>query len=601
MISSSNLRRSLSVAGVVLLAYFVLDATLNVRNVAKLQDQAEVVLHTHEVAAAIVKVLSDLTDAETGQRGFIITGDEQYLDPYTQAVGRLDSDLAALGSLVNDPEQEEGLAQLRSHVETKLSELRTTIQLRREAGFDVARAAVHMNIGKQHMDAMRAVGASMMRRELDRLAARQEAANAAAFRTTAQIVLSDAIGGLVIIAFLLLLRRHLGTRDQALAEIASQREQLQVADRLKDEFLATLAHELRNPLAPMSNSLFILSRREAPQHARERALSTLQRQVRQMVKLIDDLLDVGRIRLGKLSLTPRALKLADVVEHAVETVAPLIEASRHRLEVALPSAPVFLQADPIRLGQVISNLLNNAAKFTPAGGEISLSASVEPGWVSLRVKDNGAGIDPQRLNDVFGLFTQLDQSIERQHSGLGIGLALVRRLTELHGGTVEARSDGAGKGSEFIVRLPTIEAPALPSIALPERDDAALRPRRVLVVDDNPDGSDTLAAMVKLMGHESRVSHDGPSALSAGGEWNPDLVIMDIGMPGMNGYEACTAMRATPWGRNALIVALTGWGQDHDRRRAEAAGFDRHVVKPIGAELLRELCEDARLPASASP
>jgi len=322
--------------------------------------------------------------------------------------------------------------------------------------------------------------------------------------------------------------------------------------------------------------------------------------VRQMVKLIDDLLDVGRIRLGKLALSPRVVKLADIVDQAVETVAPLVESSRHRLSIAMPAQPVFLEADPIRLAQVIANLLNNAVKFTPPGGDISLAVSVEEGWATLRVKDSGIGIEPGRIEEVFGLFAQLDQSIERQHSGLGIGLALVRRLAELHGGTVTAASEGPGRGSEFIVRLPTVAAPALPIMAAAAPGEAPSRVRRVLVVDDNRDGGESLAAMVKLMGHDARPVHDGPAALSAGAQWQPDLVIMDIGMPGMNGYDACVAMRATPWGRSALIVALTGWGQEHDRRRAEAAGFDRHVVKPIGVETLRTLCEDAQLSPQAA-
>jgi signal transduction histidine kinase/ActR/RegA family two-component response regulator len=451
------------------------------------------------------------------------------------------------------------------------------------------------------MDLVRAIADSMIQRETALLARRQEAADAAAWRTNALIIVSDLLGALAIIAFVVLLRRHIAARERALAEIGAQRAELQAADRNKDEFLATLAHELRNPLAPMSNSLFILGQREVPQHARERALSTLQRQVRQMVKLIDDLLDVGRIRLGKLALSPRRVKLGEVVDQAVETVAPMIEASRHRLSILLGVDPVYVEADPIRLAQVISNLLNNAAKFTPPEGELSLSTTVEPGWVEIHVKDNGAGIDPRRIEEIFGLFTQLDQSVERQHSGLGIGLALVRRLTELHGGTVFARSDGPGRGSEFVVRLPTAAAPATPVLGPAVGPEIAGRVRRVLVVDDNRDGAETLAMMTRLMGHEVRTANDAASALHSGGEWQPDLVIMDIGMPGMNGYDACAAMRAAPWGRSALIVALTGWGQEHDRRRAEEAGFDRHVVKPIGPELLRSLFDDARPSTERSP
>jgi signal transduction histidine kinase/ActR/RegA family two-component response regulator len=477
-------------------------------------------------------------------------------------------------------------------------ELDATVRLRREEGLEAARIAVRTNIGKRHMDSMRALGERMMSRERELLATRQAAAQRTALHTASQIIVSNAAGTVAIIAFLLLLRRHIASRERAMAEIAMQREQLQAADRRKDEFLATLAHELRNPLAPMSNALFIIGEPGAPQSSRDRAVSTLQRQVRQMVKLIDDLLDVGRIRLGKLTLAPRLVKLAEVVDQAVETVAPLVEGSRHRLRVELPAEPVWLEADPIRLAQLVSNLLNNAAKFTPAGGELSLAASVEPGWVVLRVKDNGPGMDPARLEEIFDLFTQLDHVLERRHAGLGIGLALVRRIAEMHGGTVVARSEGAGRGSEFIVRLPTASAPAV-AITAHAAEPIGNRARRVLVVDDNRDGVETLAAMVQMIGHEARACHDAPSALQVGAEWKPDLVIMDIGMPGMNGYDACKALRMTPWGREAVVVALTGWGQESDRRLAEEAGFDHHVVKPIGEDRLRTLCRDAGADAPA--
>jgi signal transduction histidine kinase/CheY-like chemotaxis protein len=583
----SPAERWMLIAGGVLVAFFALDATFSVRNVQRLRTQSQAVVHTYAVAGAIERVMSDLKDAETGQRGYLITGNEEYLAPYRQASRRVDIDLAGLEALLLDPRQLVSVAELRDHARAKLDELDVTILARRESGFDAAREAVATNVGKREMDAMRGIGDTLMRRETDLLADREAAADAATYRASAQIIISDAIGAVAVIALILVLRRHYAS--------------LHAADRRKDEFLATLAHELRNPLAPMSNSLFILSQRDAAQHLRERALSTLQRQVRQMVKLIDDLLDVGRIRLGKLALSKRVVKLGDIVEQAVETVAPLVESSRHRLAIDVPPEPIYLEADPIRLAQIISNLVNNAAKFTPAGGAISLTVSVAPGSATLRVKDNGVGIDPKRLEDIFGLFAQLDQSVERQHSGLGIGLALVRRLAELHGGTVVAVSEGQGRGSEFILRLPTVAAPALPILAPSPQQEAPARMLKVMVVDDNTDGAESLAAIVRLVGHDARAVQDAQSALRAGEEWRPDLVIMDIGMPGMNGYDACTAMRGTPWGRNALIVALTGWGQEHDRRRAESAGFDRHLVKPIGEEALRTLLEDASPAAESAP
>jgi CheY-like chemotaxis protein len=315
----------------------------------------------------------------------------------------------------------------------------------------------------------------------------------------------------------------------------------------------------------------------------------MQRQVRQMVRLIDDLLDVSRIRLGKIVLARRTVNLAQVIEQAVETVASMIEASNHRLEVSLPAEPVLVDADPIRLAQVFSNLLNNSAKFTPPGGEIRLTAEIDGADVVVRVSDTGEGIEPGHLEMIFELFAQEDFSLERSHGGLGIGLSLVRNLTELHGGTVLARSEGRGKGSEFIVRLPIAHPDSLSSVPAGVGHEATVARRRVLVVDDNRDGAESLRAMIQLMGHDARVALDGESALATAAEWAPEIVVLDIGLPGVNGYEICRAMRATPWGRHALIVALTGWGQEQDRKRAEEAGFDRHIVKPIDDEELRRL------------
>lgn len=363
------------------------------------------------------------------------------------------------------------------------------------------------------------------------------------------------------------------------------------ADRRKDEFLATLAHELRNPLAPIRNGLTVMRLASGDREAVEKARGMMERQVQQMVRLIDELLDLSRISRGKVELRLERVTLAAEVQSAVETSRPLIEGSGHELLVHLPSEPVFVNADTTRLAQVFSNLLNNAAKYTERGGHIRLTAEARDGEVRVSVKDDGIGIPPPMLPAVFDMFTQVDRSLEKSQGGLGIGLSIVRRLVEMHGGTVEALSAGHGQGSEFVVRLPTLAPPAAEPGPMSEAGDPAepAVKRRVLVADDNADSAESLAMMLELMGNEVRIAHDGLEAVEAAAQFRPEVIVLDIGMPGLNGYDACRHIREQPWGREPMIVALTGWGQVEDKRRSKEAGFDRHLVKPIEPAALGQL------------
>jgi PAS domain S-box-containing protein len=363
------------------------------------------------------------------------------------------------------------------------------------------------------------------------------------------------------------------------------------ADRRKDEFLATLAHELRNPLAPLRNAVELLRRAGGRADLNEKALGVMERQLGVMVRLIDDLLDVSRITRGKLQLRKERVELAAVVRSAVEAARPCVGAQAHELTIMLPDPPVYLQADPIRLAQVYSNLLTNAAKYTEKGGHIWLTAERQSGEVVVSVRDTGIGIAAEHLPRLFEMFSQVDSALERSQGGLGIGLSLVRGLVELHGGSVEARSGGPGRGSEFIVRLPALEAPVE---GLPEPNDTgekapSSRPRRILVVDDNRDAADSLALMLRLLGHDVQTAHDGLEAVQAAACVRPDVVVLDVGMPRMNGYEAARHIRAQPWGGGMALIALTGWGQEEDKRQAAAAGFDRHLTKPVGLAALERL------------
>ncbi len=362
-----------------------------------------------------------------------------------------------------------------------------------------------------------------------------------------------------------------------------QEEALKDADRRKDEFLATLAHELRNPLAPLRNGLQILRLSRGDAAAADRAMGMMDRQLGQMVHLVDDLLDVSRITRGKLHLRRDRVELAAVVRNAVEASRPLVEAAGHRLAVSLPPEPVHLDADPTRLAQVLSNLLTNAAKYTERGGDIRLAAERRGDGVVVSVRDTGIGIAAEHLPRLFEMFSQVDSALERSPGGLGIGLALVRGLVEMHGGTVEARSEGRGRGSEFVVRLPLPgDPPAGPARADDDSGPAAARPRRrVLVADDNRDAADSLAEMLRLFGHEVHAAHDGREAVEAAAWFRPEVALLDIGMPRLNGYEAARLIREQADRRRVVLVAVTGWGQEDDRRRGAEAGFDAHLTKPV--------------------
>jgi signal transduction histidine kinase/ActR/RegA family two-component response regulator len=376
--------------------------------------------------------------------------------------------------------------------------------------------------------------------------------------------------------------------EQALQEANAR---LDEANQRKDQFLAMLAHELRNPLAPMWNALHVLRLGGANGSAVEQARAVAERQVRHMARLVDDLLDVSRIAHNKIQLRKNRIELAAVVTGAVEATRALVEARRHALSVSLPTTAVWLEADPTRLEQVLVNLLTNAAKYTEPGGRIGLTAERDGDVLVLRVRDNGVGIAPDMLVQVFEPFVQAERSRDRAQGGLGIGLALVRSLVELHGGSIVATSAGPGQGSEFTVRLAALpEARAeVPGVVFAAGQPSQGRALRVLVVDDDVDAAQSLAMLLNLWGHEVYATHDGAAALEAAQAWQPAVVLLDIGLPGMDGYEVARRLRAARGPARPLLVALTGYGQEEDRRRSQEAGFDRHLVKPADPETLEML------------
>jgi PAS domain S-box-containing protein len=402
---------------------------------------------------------------------------------------------------------------------------------------------------------------------------------------------------------LLLARKNaeasLALQKETQTALEKSRDLLAEADRRKDEFLATLAHELRNPLAPMRNALELLRLKDYQDERLRQLHRILERQVSHMTHLVDDLLEVSRITQGKLELRRQQLDVASALHDAVESVRPLMQAASHELTITLPAVPIMLDADPVRVSQIVLNLLNNATKYTPSGGKIQLSARREGSHAMIVVKDSGIGIPAENLANVFEMFSQLAPAKERAQGGLGIGLALVRGLVELHGGTIAAMSAGPGQGSEFVVSLPVLETASLSPEetkvvpALPSGGPAL----RIVVVDDNKDAADSLAMLLEFNGHNVSTANDGLSGLNLALEVVPDVLMLDIGLPQLNGYEVARRIRQDPRTNGVLLVAISGWGQETDKVEAAAAGFDHHLTKPVDFERLHTILQTIQSPA----
>ncbi|HVW02311.1 MAG TPA: ATP-binding protein [Planctomycetaceae bacterium] len=401
-------------------------------------------------------------------------------------------------------------------------------------------------------------------------------------------------------SLLSVVRAALRSRQQqyAIRDYLAERERMEAelrqADRQKDDFIALLAHELRNPLAPIRNGLQVLRLAPTDVNAVAQARGMMDRQLSHMVRLIDDLLDVSRISRNKMELRKERILLADVVANAVETARPLIEAAGHELVLTLPADPIFLDADPTRLAQVLGNLLANSAKYTEAGGRIRFTAERVGSELVLRVQDNGIGIPAEALASIFDMFSQVDRSIERSAGGLGIGLALVKGIVEMHGGTVAVESPGRGQGATFTIRLPILDDQPTAQNDADSRPEKPRHARRVLVVDDNADSAATMAMMLRLLGDEVEQAHDGLAALETAETFRPEVILMDVGMPRLNGLDATRRIRSEPWGQEIAIIALTGWGQEDDKERSRAAGCNGHLVKPVSLpDLERVMAEQA--------
>jgi PAS domain S-box-containing protein len=708
-----SLTRGQTVAIVLLVAALLADAVLTLHNIREVATSVQWVSHTHEVMTQLEQVVSTLKDAETGQRGYLLTGERVYLEPYEQALTRIPGQLERLRALtIDNPPQTAHALKLEQLASERLAVLRQGIdrfqaEPDRDRALLLSRQYLLQGEGKRVMDLARDEVYGMQALERALLARRDAASRASARIALASTVIGLALGLVLIVMVVALVARNQAARQRAADVLHAERERfrttltsigdavvvtdahgritllnpvaqaltgwggealgqpldtvfrivnettretvenpvskvirlgaivglanhtvliakdgselpiddsgapireirgrivgvvlvfrditerrgseraLEDADRRKDEFLAMLAHELRNPLAPIRNAAHTLALLGTGDERVRWVSGLIERQVGLMTRLVDDLLDVSRITSGKITLQRATVPVGAVLAQAVEAARPPAESRGQRLEVDVPEDAGWVDGDPARLTQAVGNLLDNAIKYTDDGGRIWIRSRIEEDEVVIVVEDSGVGIDPELLPHVFDLFIQADRSLERKQGGLGLGLTLVRRLVEMHGGRVEAASPGPGLGSAFTIRLPRLAVEA-PAPAAAGEAAAALPPagpaRRILIVDDHRDSTDSLALFLRLRGHDVHTAHDGPSALDEIERYHPDVVFLDLGLPGMSGYDVARRARMMSDPGALRLVAVTGYGTDADRQKTRDAGFDVHLAKPV--------------------
>jgi signal transduction histidine kinase len=566
------------------------------RSLQTLNEGAGWVAHTERVRFQLARILQSLSDLGSGVAGYEITHDESLFEPAITAEAQVPVELEDLQALLaEDAAQRPLLDQLIDIAHQR--QLQTQAQRDRALSRDTAgvQAGISGGEAKRLMDACRAVIAQMQAEERHLLDVHSNATRSAYTAVAIAIWAAAGLAILLLISLTVITLRDAERLRRVQEELATtlieSRDALTEADRRKDVFLATLSHELRNPLAPIRTATRVLETPGLSSADLERSRSIIARQVRHMASLLDDLLDISRITRGVLALKNEPVDLHALMEAAIETAQPLLTAKQHAFRIEWPAAPIGLMADPLRLTQVIANLLTNAAKYTHRGGHIVLGARSHPSSIEIYVRDDGIGIAAGMLPRVFDMFSQIDRGNEHSEGGIGIGLALVKGFVELHGGTAEARSAGLEQGSEFVVRLPSslrTQTPVPPAPEnLPPRESASAR--RVLIADDNRDGAEIMAMLLMHSGFEVQLAHAGPEALAIAERQKPDFAVLDIGMPGMSGYEVARAIRSQTWGAAITLIAVTGWGQEDDKRKAKEAGFDHHLTKPIDPGALERL------------
>ena len=609
-------------------ATLLANALVGYANIRKLHDNDRWVIHTHEVIQAINFLFFSIVDVETAQRGYVVTGDSSYLAQYDSTLAQTNQGMESLAKLFADkPGHEQHSEILKEQVSQKLAAIQEIVEVRKNSGFEPAQALIMAGKSRRASEQLRET-ISRMQLEEKRLLADRQLQSEVSYRTAIiSVALAGIIGVCLSMFASILVWRDIETRVNTAAELraindrlARQAEELasvnrsleaenaersraeaalQEADGRKDQFLATLAHELRNPLSPLLSAAQLLSLEPNSSPEIKEMAAIMLRQVEQLKRLIDDLLDVSRISRGKLQLQIQPMFMSEAVTAALDVARPLMESKGHTLQISLPEQPVEIRGDSVRVAQIVGNLLINAAKYTPSHGKIELEVKAEGTRAIVRVRDNGIGIAPEMLPSIFGLFTQADATTQRSQGGLGIGLSLAKNLVELHGGSIEAKSAGLNQGSEFIVVLPLQNQlhksaqpipPANPTDTV--RDVTGRLPTyRFLVVDDNQSASHLLSKLLEKLGQEVRIAHSAETALAIADHWHPQVLISDIAMPEVSGYELAERIRNSPSIPRPILIALTGYGQESDRQAALTAGFEEHLTKPIGLSTLQELME----------
>ncbi len=601
-------------------AALLANALVGYINVRQLYDNDRWVIHTHEVIHSINHLFFTLTDLETAQRGYVTTGETFFLNQYENSLSEVDNALQHLTKVVEDnPDREQDIVDLKRQVAEKLEAIREIVTVRADSGFEAAQQVILMGKSRRATEALRATVARMEFAEQRLLADRQTHSEVRYWRAVVSGAMAGLLGVCLSVFASILVWRDFNRRSKTAAELqvandqlARQTEELASfnrslnleiaertrvkaalyeADQRKDQFLATLAHELRNPLSPLLSAAQLLSLGPGSSTDTKEMSAIMLRQVEQLKRLIDDLLDVSRISRGKLQLQLQPTLLSEAVLAALDASRALMETKQQQLEVVLPQREVWINSDKVRLAQIIGNLLINAAKYTPPQGKIKLAAQVADQQVVLCVEDNGIGIAPEMLAHIFGLFTQADTTNERSQGGLGIGLSLAKTLVEMHGGIIQAQSAGLGHGAQFIVSipLPTYNAEqAAPTIDSSQSD--VTWPRlRFLVVDDNQSASHLLSKLLEKLGQQVRIASSAEAALAIVKQWEPQVVISDIAMPEVSGHELAEQICRLQLMPRPILIALTGYGQESDRQAALAAGFEEHLTKPIGFSSLQSL------------
>lgn len=570
------------------------------RTLETLNQGTDWAVHAQRVRFELSHVLQLLVDAGSGIRRFEATHDDRSFQEAEAALAALPLELATLHHiLLDDPELAVYEGQLLEAANRRAAMSKQQMDLARSGDFEAVRRLNDSNDNLRLLETCRAVIAHMQDEENRIFEAHRSVSKAARQTVAFAIIAMTALAVLLLMLVGSFSLRHDARLQQVQKDLATtmhtltdSEAALRDADRRKDVFLATLSHELRNPLAPIRNAARLLESPSLSHEELERSRLIIARQVRHMASLLDDLLDVSRITRGMLTLKKEVIDLRQSFEAAVESARPAIEAKRHALNVEWPSDRVRILADPVRLTQILTNLLTNAAKYTDPEGKITLGCRTEGRTISIHVRDNGIGLAPDTLNRVFDMFSQVAPDKGRTDGGLGIGLALVKGLIELHGGRVEAISAGLERGSEFVVHFPDSLHEAAPSIPptreFTARDDGP-RALRVLIADDNRDSAESLGMLLELSGHEVLLAHDGLQALAIAAQRQPDAALLDIGMPGMDGFQVAAGIRREPWGADMTLIAITGWGQEDAKRMARTAGFDHHLTKPMDTLVLESL------------